>query len=321
MFTSGLMRQVLISASRSIGASALNRTLATRSMATAITKNGIYQNQQVGNRLRGKKAIVTGGSNGIGEAIALGYAREGADVMITYASNNDAAEKVVSTMKRHGGKAKAIKFDLRKPEDLENVVTHGINFLGKIDILVNNASVLAGRDKHFLNMTDNELQDCLNVYLMGPMKLAQKVCKQMIVQGGGGSIINLSSVADRKPFDNKSIGYDVAKAGITTFTKSLAFHMAQHGITVNAIAPGLVITPRIKDKVLSKKGQEAVSTMIPLGKAGESQDFSEMAIAIAQNKFMTGSVVVIDGGMSLGNRAAQDEEFLSANQNQPSPKL
>jgi NAD(P)-dependent dehydrogenase (short-subunit alcohol dehydrogenase family) len=258
-------------------------------------------------RLSGKKAIITGGSKGIGEAIALAYAKEGADVAITYCSDEASAQSVFAKMKEFDGKYKAIKFDLQVPDEVELLMKQTVNFLGSIDILVNNAVLLTKKHFcHFLETAETDLQASIDANLIAPMRLSREVCKQMIAQKSGGAIINISAVSDKRPEANtQTLIYEVAKAGITMFTRSLAVGMAQYGIRVNTLSPGLVDTPLLR-RVVPKEDLEKVYVHTPLGKMGTPEDFQEPAVLLASNTYMTGSRIVIDGGRSVAPPPSQE---------------
>lgn len=267
------------------------------------------------NRLVGKRVIVTGASTGIGKAIALAYAREGANVVITYLHSASKAQLVVDKIKTFNVKAKAIQFDLLNSNDAKKLVNQSKKFLGGIDVLVNNALCVVDYCD-FLTTTEDQLQINVMGNLLGPVRLTQKICKYMIEQNKGGCIINISSTADKVPSNHsKMIAYEISKAGITMFTKSLAIGMAQHGIRVNAIAPGLTRTAIIEKLYKDIMHEEnavwrAILAQCPLGKIGEPSDYQEMVIAITLSDFMTGETVVMDGGSFLG--APTSEGFKKA---------
>lgn len=259
-----------------------------------------------GKRLIGQRAIVTGASKGIGEAIALGYAREGANVVITYASDEKAAQQVVKKIEGLGSQAKAVKFDLLVPEDAEALVKQSVEFMGGVDILVNNAVVIGpGLARPLQNITEEDFQNDIVGNLIGPMRVAQKVCKQMIDQQLGGSILNILSAAFTMPVgDTMSQPYEAAKAGLAMFTKSLAVGMGRYGIRVNAIAPGKTDTGEKSDKK-AQAARDEVSKLIiaktPLGRVGKPSDYQEMAISLVLSKYITGQAIIIDGGVTCGS--------------------
>jgi NAD(P)-dependent dehydrogenase (short-subunit alcohol dehydrogenase family) len=262
-------------------------------------------------RLSGQRAIVTGASRGIGKAIALGYAREGADVVITYASDEASARQVVRAIEDHGSKARAVRFDLLIPQDADSLLQQAVEFMGGVDILVNNAVVKdVELERPLVELSESALVKGIHGFLIGPMRVTQKICGQMIGQRSRGCIINILSVAYKVPLGNTmSQHYEASKAGLAMFTRSLAVGLGQYNIRANAIAPGKTDTavPGPAEKgdygrtdCVDAARMGVSRSRVGLGRRGRPEDYQEMAITMVLSEYMTGECITIDGGMSRG---------------------
>ncbi|MDD3704793.1 MAG: 3-oxoacyl-[acyl-carrier-protein] reductase [Clostridiaceae bacterium] len=246
-------------------------------------------------QLKGKTAIVTGGSRGIGRAIALELAACGANVVVNYTRNSTAAEAVVAEIKSMGTIGMAVKADVSITSEVENLVNEVLNTLGSIDILVNNAGIT--RDNLIIRMTEKEFDDVINTNLKGAFICTKAVSKVMIKQKSG-KIINVSSVVGIVGNAGQS-NYAAAKAGIIGFTKSMAKELAKRNINVNAVAPGFIQTDMTS--VLSDKVKEEFINSIPLMRIGKPEDIAKAAAFLASeySDYITGQVINIDGGMVM----------------------
>ena len=250
-------------------------------------------------RLAGKKAIVTGGSRGIGRAIALGFAREGADLVVTYAHDEAAASAVVDQILALGRVGLAVRADLAVREEIAALVERAVAALGRVDVLVNNAGLLTRRP--FLEVPPEELDRVIDVDLKGPFLLGQAVARQMVRQGGGGSIINITSISAARASPGLA-HYQCAKAGVFMLTRGMALELAPYGIRVNAIAPGLTATDINRQQ---REEQPEVwrqrAARIPLGRAGVPEDHVGAAVFLAsdESSWVTGATLVIDGGQTV----------------------
>lgn len=250
-------------------------------------------------RLAGKKAIVTGGSRGIGRAIALGFAREGADLVVTYAHDEAAASAVVDQILALGRVGLAVRADLAVREEIAALVERAVAALGRVDVLVNNAGLLTRRP--FLEVPPEELDRVIDVDLKGPFLLGQAVARQMVRQGGGGSIINITSISAARAYPGLA-HYQCAKAGVFMLTRGMALELAPYGIRVNAIAPGLTATDINRQQ---REEQPEVwrqrAARIPLGRAGVPEDHVGAAVFLAsdESSWVTGATLVIDGGQTV----------------------
>lgn len=250
-------------------------------------------------RLHGKTAIVTGGSRGIGRAIVLGLAKEGADVVVTYVNDEKSAQLVVQEITELGRKAKAVQCDLTRLSDISRLVSNAQSFLGKIDILINNAGIVTRKD--LWSIEEPELMQVLAVDLIGPFLLLQQVSQHMYSQGIKGSIVNISSISDQIAVSGLT-HYQCAKAGMSMLTKGAALELAPYGIRVNTLAPGLTATDmnRTQWESDSNAWRSRVAD-IPLGRAGMPQDHVGAAIFLASDEslWVTGAHLAVDGGRTL----------------------
>lgn len=245
--------------------------------------------------LTGKVALVTGGSRGIGRAICLELAREGAKVVVNYAGSQGAAEEVVAAIKELGGQAVAVQGDVASSEDAEKMVAATIETFGGIDILVNNAGIT--RDNLLIRMKEEDWDAVINTNLKGVFNCTKAVAKPMM-KARKGRIINITSVVGQIGNPGQA-NYVSAKAGVIGLTKSNAKELASRNITVNAIAPGYIetdMTDKLGDDVKSK-----LFEVIPLSRMGRPEDIANAVAFLASDKatYITGQVVNVDGGMVM----------------------
>ncbi|BCJ97236.1 SDR family NAD(P)-dependent oxidoreductase [Anaerocolumna chitinilytica] len=244
--------------------------------------------------LTGKTALVTGASRGIGKAIALKLAKEGADVIVNYVSSEESALKVQKEIESLGRKAYIYQCDIAKRDELEAMVAFTIEKFGKIDILVNNAGIV--RYNTITDMSQKDWNDVVNTNLTGMFNLCQLVAPYMIKQNHG-KIVNISSLAAVKMLP-ASYGYTATKAGISAFTKVLGTELIGNNINVNAIAPGIIITD-----MLDSLGDaaEAYKQQIPAKRFCDAEEVAELAYFLCQDisRYIVGQTIVIDGGLAL----------------------
>ncbi|HMP40011.1 MAG TPA: 3-oxoacyl-[acyl-carrier-protein] reductase [Roseiflexaceae bacterium] len=245
--------------------------------------------------LKDRVALVTGGSRGIGRAIAVTLAAAGAAVAVNYRDNQAAAEAVVAEISAAEGQAFAIKADISRQEEVEQLFKAVIERYGKIDILVNNAGIT--RDGLLLRMKEEDFDAVLDTNLRGAF-LCTKAALRPMARGRGGRIINIASVVGLAGNPGQA-NYAAAKAGLIGFTKSVAREMASRAITVNAIAPGYIETEMTG--VLSDQVRAAILEAIPLGRIGIAQDVADMACFLASDAaaYITGQTIAVDGGMVM----------------------
>jgi 3-oxoacyl-[acyl-carrier protein] reductase len=248
--------------------------------------------------LTGKVALVTGGGRGLGRAIALALARQGADVGVNYRSNADSAADVVAQIGAIGRSAILIQGDTSAGrEACEAIVKAAIDEFGKVDILVNNAGIT--RDNLMMRMDEEEWQSVIETNLSGPFWMTRAIARPML-KARSGRIINMSSVAGRMGNVGQA-NYASAKAGLIGLTKSVARELASRGITCNAIAPGLIETELTAD--ISPAAREFVINSTPLGYIGSVEDVAAAAVYFASDeaRYVTGQVLGVDGGMMMGS--------------------
>ncbi|WP_347269404.1 MULTISPECIES: 3-oxoacyl-[acyl-carrier-protein] reductase [Cyanophyceae] len=245
-------------------------------------------------RLQGKVAIVTGASRGIGRAIALALASEGADVVVNYASSSGAAEKVVEEITAKGvGSAIAVAADVSKADQVDTLLNTVMEKWNRVDVLVNNAGIT--RDTLLLRMKPEDWQAVIDLNLTGVFLCTRVVSKVMLKQRSG-RIINIASVAGQMGNPGQA-NYSAAKAGVIGFTKTVAKELASRGITVNAVAPGFIST----DMTSNLKSEEILK-FIPLGRYGEAEEVAGLVRFLAADAaagYITGQTLNVDGGMVM----------------------
>lgn len=245
--------------------------------------------------LEGKTCLVTGGSRGIGRAIALKLADFGADVAITYARSSDAAEEVKAEIEEKGRRSKALQADAVVYEKAESVINEIVEDWGKIDIIVNNAGIT--KDNLILRMTEEQWDDVITTNLKSIFNYSKAAAKPMM-RNRGGSIINISSVVGISGNAGQS-NYAASKAGIIGFTKSYAKELASRNIRANVIAPGYILTDMTGE--LDEKVLEGIKAETPLGRAGEADEVADAVVFLASDMstYITGEVIRVDGGMAM----------------------
>ncbi len=246
-------------------------------------------------RLIGKTAVVTGAGKGIGEAIALGLAREGADVVINDV-DLEGAQRVAEKIEQLGRKAMAIQRDISKRGEVKQLVNDVLRIFGRIDILVNNAGIISRGS--FVEQNPQEWERVLSVNLGGTFNCSQEIVPLMIKQGGG-KIVNISSIAGKMGDITSSPAYGTSKGAINTLTKSLARELAEHNINVNAVAPHAIETDMSRQWSEEKRRQ--VIDSIPLKRLGKPQDVAEAVVFLASDaaNFITGEILDVNGGFLM----------------------
>jgi 3-oxoacyl-[acyl-carrier protein] reductase len=243
-------------------------------------------------KFEGKVALVTGAARGIGEAIALKLAQEGADVVVTDV-DLEGAQRVAQEIERLGRKAKAIQADVSQREAVQRLVSEAVSLFGKIDILVNNAGII--RRGTFLEHSPQDWEKVLSVNLGGTFNCTQTVVPLMIKQRGG-KIINISSVVGKMGDIASAPSYGTSKGAINTFTKSLARELAPYGINVNAVAPHAIETDMSREWSEEKRRQ--IVEAIPLKRLGKPEEVAEVVAFLASDGagFITGQILDVNGG-------------------------
>lgn len=245
--------------------------------------------------LKGKIALVTGASRGIGRQIAISMAREGALVIVNYNGSAARAEETVKEITESGGQAEAVQCNVADYAAVEEMMKYVIGKYKRLDILVNNAGIT--KDNLLMKMGEEDFDAVIGINLKGAFNCTKHVSRQMLKQKGG-RIINISSVSGVMGNAGQA-NYCASKAGVIGLTKSVARELGSRGITVNAIAPGFIDTEMTK--VLSEDVKKAMGEQIPLKRFGRTEDVAEAAVFLASDRaaYITGQVISVDGGMAM----------------------
>ena len=243
--------------------------------------------------LSGKVAIVTGASKGIGAAIAKTFAEAGAKVAVNYASNKADADRVVGEIVKAGGEAVAIQADVAKRADVRRLFAETMEKLGRPSILVNNAGVYSFAPLE--NVTEEDFHRQFNTNVLGAILATQEAVKAF--DASGGSVINFSTISSTNPSPN-SLVYSASKSAIATITRELALELADRGIRVNAIAPGMTETEGFAAAGLSAESAKALGFSLPMGRIGRPDDIARVALFLAsdQSAWVTGERISVSGG-------------------------
>src|ERR1700678_1245922 len=247
-------------------------------------------------RLQGKTAVVTGAATGIGQAIALAFAKEGASVVVDYAGSASVAEDTLNKINAIGGKAVGVAADVSNPDQVSALFQRTLAAFGRLDILVNNAGI--EKKFAFVDYPFGEWQKILAVNLTGTFLCSQGAAKQMIAQGDGGRIINISSIHEDLAFPLNA-PYTATKGGIRMLMRTIAVELAPHQITVNNIGPGAIFTPIDLDVENNVALNDRILAEIPMGRWGKPEEVAQLAVYLASDDaaYVTGSTHFIDGGM------------------------
>ena len=245
--------------------------------------------------LAGKSALVTGGSRGIGRAIVLRLATQGADVAFTYKGNAAAASETAAAVEALGRRSLAIQGDASQAEVADSVVKGVLDAFGKLDILVNNAGIT--RDDLIMRMSVEAWRDVLETNLYGAFFMIKAVTRPML-KARAGRIINITSVSGQAGQTGQA-NYSAAKAGLIGLTKATARELASRSITVNAVAPGFVLTELTQD--LPDALKDEITARTPLGRFGETTEIADAVAFLASDEaaFITGQVLAVDGGLVM----------------------
>ncbi|RXZ79788.1 glucose 1-dehydrogenase [Paenibacillaceae bacterium] len=248
------------------------------------------------NRLQGKTAIVTGSTRGIGRAIAEAYAREGANVIIS-GTNQGLCDSVAAGIRAAGGVAVPIPCDISQLEQIQHLYDRTLEQFGEINIVVNNAGIAIF--KAFVDVTPEEVQKIWGINLFGTFFSSQRAAQEMIKQGKGGKIINMSSISEEvgTPMLTQ---YATTKGGIKIMTKCMALELAAHKINVNAIGAGVIDTDISAAEFAKPGAREENTARIPWGRMGEAEDLAGVAIFLGSDEsdYVTGTTIFVDGGLT-----------------------
>lgn len=247
-------------------------------------------------KLEGKVALVTGSSQGIGQAIAVRLAQEGADIVIDYRSHPEGAQETLAKVEAEERKGCIFKADLGVLSDIRQLIAKGIQHFGKIDILVNNAGI--EKSASFWEVTEADFDSVINVNLKGVFFTTQGIVQHLMETQRPGKIINISSVHEELPFPHFT-SYCASKGGVKMMTRNLAIELANSGITINSVAPGAIETP-INTKLMNDPEKlGALLKNIPLGRLGQPSDVASLVAFLASSDadYVTGTTFFVDGGL------------------------
>lgn len=245
--------------------------------------------------LEGKVVLVTGASQGIGKAAAIGCARHGADVAINYNSDEAGAADAIKQIEGLGRRAIAIKGDVAEPETATAFVSAAVEAFGKVDVFVNNAGICPFHA--FLDMPPEVMERTMRVNLHGAYYMVQAAANQMVRQGQGGAIIAVSSISALVG-GGMQTHYTPTKAGVHSLMQSTAIALGKHGIRCNSVLPGTIETAINRDDLADVAKREYMSGRIPLGRLGEPDDLAGPIVFLASDlaKYVTGAALLVDGG-------------------------
>ncbi|AKD03834.1 SDR family oxidoreductase [Pontibacter korlensis] len=257
------------------------------------------------NKLKGKVALVTGASSGIGQGIAIAMGHAGAKVVVNFHSDEDGARDTQKLIEDAGGEAITARADVSKAEDAQKLIDTAVEHFGRLDILVNNAGIQ--KDQEFLKMTLEEWQKVIDTNLTGHFLCAQAAAREFVKREvkpeektSAGNIIFISSVHDIIPWAGR-VNYTAAKGGLQMMMKSLAQELAKYKVRVNAISPGAIKTDINRKEWETEEGRKKMLSQIPYGRIGEPEDIAKVAVWLATDEadYITGSTLYVDGGMTL----------------------
>ena len=250
--------------------------------------------------LEGKTVVVTGGNSGIGAAIVVAMAAEGANVVIDYVAHEDATDRLIADVEQAGGHAVGIEADITKPDDLAAMVQKAVDTYGRLDVLVNNAGLETRTS--LIDTTEEQFDLVMAVNMKSAFFASQLAAKQFRKQGDGGLILNISSVHEDWPMPG-NIAYCVSKGGMRMLTRTAGVELGPENIRMINIAPGAVDTPINASTTSNKELLGKLQDAIPLRRLAQSKDIAEVVTFLASGKagYMTSTTVVVDGGIEQGS--------------------
>ncbi|GAA0181284.1 SDR family oxidoreductase [Clostridium sediminicola] len=266
-------------------------------------------------KLKEKVAVITGGTKGIGLGIAIEYIKEGAKVVIG-GRNAETGKEGLKTLQDLGGDAMFVQCDVAKLEDLDNIIAKTVEKYGRVDIYVANAGINDPNKTHYLDITPEQYDRIMDVNLRGMFFGGQKAARQMVKQGEGGAIINMSSVNAHLALDSQMV-YTASKGGIQQLTKVQAVALAQHGIKVNAMAPGPIETDLMRRVGSNKELMDTIISRTPIGRIGSTKECGRLAVFLAceDSDFIFGQSIYNDGGRGFqafpvpGYKTVTEEDY------------
>jgi glucose 1-dehydrogenase len=250
--------------------------------------------------LKDKTIIVTGGNSGIGEAIVLAAAAEGANLVVDYVAHPEETADLIDRVEQAGGRAVGIQADVSRSDDLHAMVRKAVEAFGRLDVLVNNAGI--ENRTSLLETSEADFEKIMAINLKSAFFGSQAAAKQFIAQGEGGLIVNISSVHEDWPMPG-NIAYCVSKGGIRMLTRTAGVELGGHGIRMVNVAPGAVSTPINASTEADPEKMRKLDAAIPLGRMAHSEEIADVVVFLASGKaaYMTSTTVTVDGGISQGS--------------------
>jgi glucose 1-dehydrogenase len=250
-------------------------------------------------KLKGKIALITGSDSGIGQATAIDFAKEGADVVICYHSDKEGAEETLKQVEKLNRKGVVLQVDISDEQSVENLFKQALKEFDTLDILVNNAAV-NGSGINVADMDTEVFDRTIRTNLYGTFFCSRAFIRHRKKKGGKGKIINVSSVHE-EIVSAGTADYCASKAGVRNLTRTLALELAEDGINVNNICPGMILTPMNQEAVDNKKVRKESEQNIPMKRAGKPEEIAKVAVFLASpdSDYVTGSSYFMDGGLSL----------------------
>ncbi len=251
------------------------------------------------NKLKGKVALITGSDSGIGQAIAIEFAKQGANIVICYHSDKSGAEETLQEVEKQNSKGIILPVDISEEQKVEQLFEQAIKEFGSIDILVNNAAV-NGSGINVADMDTEVFDRTIRTNLYGTFFCSRTFIRHRKHNGGKGKIINISSVHEEVVAPGTA-DYCASKAAVRNLTRTMALELAEDGITVNNICPGMILTPMNQEAMDNKKARQESEQHIPLKRAGKPEEIAKVAMFLASSDadYVTGSSYFMDGGLSL----------------------
>lgn len=248
-------------------------------------------------KLEGKVALITGSDSGIGQASAVEFAKEGADVVITYHSDEEGAQETLRKIEKAGRKGIVLQVDISEEKQVEEMFDRAIEEFGSVNVLMNNAAI-NGQGFKVAEMPTENWDKAIKINLYGTFFCTRRFINELRKQQGKGKIINVSSVHEEIPAPGTA-EYCASKGAVRNFTRVLALELAEEGINVNNIAPGMILTPMNQDAVDDKETREEQVQHIPMKRAGKPEEIAKLALFLASSDsdYVTGSTYVMDGGL------------------------
>jgi glucose 1-dehydrogenase len=258
--------------------------------------------------IAGKNVLVTGASSGIGQAIAIRFGREGANVAINYLDVSEAPEETkrriegyercAASVRDAGGRVSLVQADVSEPEAVERMFAQAVEELGGLDFLVNNAGIQKAGDSDAIDVED--FDQVLGVNLRGAFLCSRALIRHLLAREAPGAIVNVSSVHETIP-KPRFVGYSASKGGLGNLTRTLALEYARRGIRVNGLGPGATVTPINRGWVEDPEKRRMVESHIPMGRAGEAEEMGAVAAFLCSEAagYITGQTLYVDGGLTL----------------------